>query len=1061
MAKRGQDPQGRGSESMKNQIITKEDESVITLRNIGRRRFKVPLKPTDLTDIRNPDLVIEIVDILARNPDATEEEFSKSTQPFNRSLHLGRMLGLIDGKEVTNKGRALLELDSKRGMYGFLAIQLENSPEGRGFLEWTGESRITNSQSSRAIEFFEQRFPTMKEATRKQRASALSKLISTLAPHHPSNRKSENAPREEDEQVQLLKGEPYFEPRIIDEIDRLKIGTKVLKIPTGFMSAQGYDMVARNLKQAEIKILLGKDDHRGRAILADPLSDFRESVSSGIQSQQKRSAHMRLYKELVEGTARVKMVQPKMIDDLHGKGFFGDNRWAVPTSANLSRAGLERNIETAKSTCDPEDVEYFVEKFDGYWEEAEEITTKIIDEIVESWVYQSPVDSYLAYLRGLLETYGNLAADNIGKKYELATFQRMIVGSIIRSLRDRNAALVISPTGSGKTVMGSYTMAAVRDKFEKSVVIVPNEDLREKWETDGLSFGINSMIITTRKLQKEIDEFQNSKEGKNLHMFIDDKTLIVIDEAHKFRTEKSLGNIVLDRILSGEYNGKKPGVLLLTATPIGTGFENLQQLYALANLGAIPESIDDLSELPGFVNVTLPFIMDRFGQEDGDGHIGLSFGKKKMYYARRRQMIAPFNDDNEEIYRAINNLDFREVKEESTLVDFGIDIEPLTVDNMIFNRIGLASAVCSSQSAAIERIDNLLESIDERRYLDTQKIESQLLELRRLIKEERTDKIYEIALKILKNSNRKGIINVVNVKTREFLVERLAKDLGKNVVEYTGTTKEKKRIRELFAPKANNVRVLKRNQIDILVASGGASEGHDLQDAEFILNYDSWWTPLMLQQRMGRLDRPTDKPREFSVVNLVNINDSHMELVRMDEKLRERSKDLKGIIGDGAYEPIEDRNWENNENSDLGVVTVEIPEEELNLEIVTTSRHIADLADATNEDIESANRLPLGFESSTLGDESGTFVMLRHGSEIFTGFQHEDGMISYAPGSETYEKLLGLIRSEKGDASAKFPDNHLKSVELVIGGICELHGLDKSDIETIFSVTVLENDTTD
>ena len=31
----------------------------------------------------------------------------------------------------------------------------------------------------------------------------------------------------------------------------------------------------------------------------------------------------------------------------------------------------------------------------------------------------------------------------------------MVVGSAIRSLRDRKSALVISPTGTGKTVMGS------------------------------------------------------------------------------------------------------------------------------------------------------------------------------------------------------------------------------------------------------------------------------------------------------------------------------------------------------------------------------------------------------------------------------------------------------------------------------------------------------------------------------------------------------------------------------------------------------------------------------
>ena len=37
---------------------------------------------------------------------------------------------------------------------------------------------------------------------------------------------------------------------------------------------------------------------------------------------------------------------------------------------------------------------------------------------------------------------------------------------------------------------------------------------------------------------------------------------------------------------------------------------------------------------------------------------------------------------------------------------------------------------------------------------------------------------------------------------------------------------------------ANNVKIKKKNTIDILVASGGLAEGHDIQDADFIINFD-------------------------------------------------------------------------------------------------------------------------------------------------------------------------------------------------------------------------------
>ncbi len=102
--------------------------------------------------------------------------------------------------------------------------------------------------------------------------------------------------------------DPHFENSIIDVIDRNKKGTQLLRISTGFMSAQGYDLVAKNLENTEIKILLGKDDERGRKILTNPLNSFGDSVINGIPSLSKKGAHRRLYRELVEGSCRIKKV---------------------------------------------------------------------------------------------------------------------------------------------------------------------------------------------------------------------------------------------------------------------------------------------------------------------------------------------------------------------------------------------------------------------------------------------------------------------------------------------------------------------------------------------------------------------------------------------------------------------------------------------------------------------------------------------------------------------------------------------------------------------------------
>ena len=125
-------------------------------------------------------------------------------------------------------------------------------------------------------------------------------------------------------------------------------------------------------------------------------------------------------------------------------------------------------------------------------------------------------------------------------------------------------------------------------------------------------------------------------------------------------------------------------------------------------------------------------------------------------------------------------------------------------------------------------------------------------------------------------------------------------------------------------------------------------------------------------------------------------------------------------------------------------------------DLITTSQHIADLSEATDEDIESAMSLPVGFSSCFRGDNVGTFVMLREDSKIYTGFQHEeDGMASYAPGDQNYEKLLGFIRSEKGHKSEDSPEDSLNSVELLINAICKRNQLDKGSIEIVFSVAIV------
>src|SRR5271156_892212 len=69
--------------------------------------------------------------------------------------------------------------------------------------------------------------------------------------------------------------------------------------------------------------------------------------------------------------------------------------------------------------------------------------------------------------------------------------------------------------------------------------------------------------------------------------------------------------------------------------------------------------------------------------------------------------------------------------------------------------------------------------------------------------------------------------------------------------------RERSRIVKSFAPKANKATGLvgPDREIDILISTDVLSEGQNLQDCGYLLNYDLHWNPTRMVQRAGRIDR--------------------------------------------------------------------------------------------------------------------------------------------------------------------------------------------------------------
>ena len=55
--------------------------------------------------------------------------------------------------------------------------------------------------------------------------------------------------------------------------------------------------------------------------------------------------------------------------------------------------------------------------------------------------------------------------------------------------------------------------------------------------------------------------------------------------------------------------------------------------------------------------------------------------------------------------------------------------------------------------------------------------------------------------------------------------------------------------------------------IDILIATDCISEGQNLQDCDYLINYDIHWNPVRIIQRFGRIDRIGSRNERIQLVN--------------------------------------------------------------------------------------------------------------------------------------------------------------------------------------------------
>lgn len=182
------------------------------------------------------------------------------------------------------------------------------------------------------------------------------------------------------------------------------------------------------------------------------------------------------------------------------------------------------------------------------------------------------------------------------------------------------------------------------------------------------------------------------------------------------------------------------------------------------------------------------------------------------------------------------------------------------------------------------KVKVLIQDIDKIRWkqdleYDRDRLKRLLYEAAKVIKRHDDAKLNDLKTVLenkisnpMNSGNKKVIIFTAFADTAEYLYEQimpwvrekfglytaLVVGSGSNKTNLKGIRAELNEILTNFSPRSkerNKINPDMTEQIDILIATDCISEGQNLQDCDFLINYDIHWNPVRIIQRFGRIDR--------------------------------------------------------------------------------------------------------------------------------------------------------------------------------------------------------------
>jgi hypothetical protein len=251
----------------------------------------------------------------------------------------------------------------------------------------------------------------------------------------------------------------------------------------------------------------------------------------------------------------------------------------------------------------------------------------------------------------------------------------------------------------------------------------------------------------------------------------------------------------------------------------------------------------------------------------------------------------------------------------------------------------------------------------------------------------------------LNAGNKKVIIFTAFSDTAEYLYENVSKYIKRkyslDTAMITGSVDGRTTIPKFratlnnvltcFSPISKDKNLLMPNSkdaIDILIATDCISEGQNLQDCDYLVNYDIHWNPVRIIQRFGRIDRIGSKNE---VIQLVNFwpDLSLDEYINLKSRIESRMRiSVMTSTGDDDLINVDEKGDLEYRKQQLK----RLQEEVVDIEDMTSGISIMDLG--LNEfrmdllayikDNPDINKAPFGLHTVVEGEKPGVIFILKN-----------------------------------------------------------------------------------